>query len=177
MENNQFINNENKNEEELNDAMDDETLEQLLEAIESGATLKDLRGLPDNVMDDVYSLAYDFYNLGRLNDAESLFRFLCIHDFYNSEYPLALAAVYQLKKNYHKAFDFYALAYSLNYDDLRPMFYAGQCHLMLKRKNQAKKCFKIVCKSSKDEELIEQAKLYLDALSENIPEDKVVKKQ
>lgn len=72
--------------------------EGLLDAIQNGATLKDVYGVSGDTMQDVYKLAYDFYHHGKLNDAESLFRFLCIYDFYNPEYAMGLAAVYQLKK-------------------------------------------------------------------------------
>ncbi|EXU76555.1 type III secretion system translocator chaperone SicA [Erwinia mallotivora] len=138
----------------------------LLEAIQNGATLKDLHGVSQETMHDVYRLAYDFYNHGKLNDAESLFRFLCIYDFYNPEYAMGLAAVYQLKKNYNKAIDFYALAYSLSEEDYRPVFYAGQCNLMLRRSVQAKKCFETVIGKCKDPTINTKAEAYLSALDE-----------
>jgi len=138
----------------------------LLEAIQSGATLKDVNSVSNDTMNDVYKLAYDFYHHGKLNDAESLFRFLCIYDFYNPEYAMGLAAVYQLKKDYQKAIDFYALAYSLSKDDYRPMFYAGQCNLMQRRAVQARKCFEIVASRCSDEALNQRASTYLLALKE-----------
>lgn len=138
----------------------------LLEAIQNGATLKDVNGVSNDTMNDVYKLAYDFYHHGKLNDAESLFRFLCIYDFYNPEYAMGLAAVYQLKKDYQKAIDFYALAYSLSKDDYRPMFYAGQCNLMQRRAVQARKCFEIVASRCSDETLNQRASTYLLALNE-----------
>lgn len=138
----------------------------LIEAIQGGATLKDVNAVSNETMNDVYKLAYDFYHHGKLNDAESLFRFLCIYDFYNPEYAMGLAAVYQLKKDYQKAIDFYALAYSLSKDDYRPMFYAGQCNLMQRRAVQARKCFEIVANRCSDEALNQRASTYLLALNE-----------
>ncbi|WP_312625823.1 type III secretion system translocator chaperone SicA [Scandinavium sp.] len=138
--------------------------EQLLDAIQNGATLKDVQGVSSDTMQDVYKLAYDFYHQGKLNDAESLFRFLCIYDFYNPEYAMGLAAVYQLRKNYAKAIDFYALAYSLSREDYRPMFYAGQCNLMLRQAAQSRKCFEIVINRCNDALLVEKSKIYLSAL-------------
>lgn len=140
--------------------------ENLIQAIQSGATLKDINGVSNETMNDVYKLAYEFYNHGKLNDAESLFRFLCIYDFYNPEYAMGLAAVYQLKKDYQKAIDFYALSYSLSKDDYRPMFYAGQCNLMQRRSVQARKCFEIVAARCADPELNQRASTYLLALDE-----------
>ncbi|KFF67194.1 chaperone protein SicA [Pectobacterium brasiliense] len=138
----------------------------IIDAIQSGATLKDVHNVSHETMGDIYKLAYDFYLQGKLNDAESLFRFLCIYDFYNPEYAMGLAAVYQLKKNYPKAIDFYALSYSLSENDYRPMFYAGQCNLMLRHVVQAKKCFEIVIDRCSDPMLNEKSQNYLLALSE-----------
>lgn len=138
----------------------------IIDAIQNGATLKDVHDVSHETMNDVYKLAYDFYHHGKLNDAESLFRFLCIYDFYNPEYAMGLAAVYQLKKNYSKAIDFYALSYSLSENDYRPMFYAGQCNLMMRRVIQAKKCFEIVIDRCGDPVLNEKSQNYLLALNE-----------
>lgn len=140
--------------------------ENLIEAIQNGATLKDIHGVSSETMADIYKLAYDFYYQGKLNDAESLFRFLCIYDFYNPDYAMGLAAVYQLKKNYTKAIDFYALSYSLSKKDFRPMFYAGQCNLLLRRSVQARKCFEVVRERCEDDSLKQKAEAYLSALEE-----------
>lgn len=138
----------------------------LIDAVQNGATLKDVYDVSSETMHDMYKLAYDFYHHGKLNDAKSLFRFLCIYDFYNPEYAMGLAAVYQLKKNYSKAIEFYALSYSLSKEDYRPMFYAGQCNLMLRRAVQAKKCFEVVVNRCTDQPLHEKAQAYLSALKE-----------
>lgn len=137
----------------------------LMDAIENGATVKDVYGVSNETIQDIYKLAYDFYQHGKLDNAESLFRFLCVYDFYNPEYAMGLAAVYQLKKNYSKAIEFYALAYSLSKEDYRPMFYAGQCNMMLRQGVQARKCFEIVGSRCKDALLSEKAKNYLSALN------------
>lgn len=156
-----FFNGDEKfnNDEELDTFTDN-----LLDAIQNGATLKDVYAVPHDTMQDLYKLAFDFYQHGKLDDAESIFRLLCIYDFYNPEYAMGLGAVHQLKKNYEKAIEFYALAYSLSEDDYRPMFYAGQCNLMLRKGVQARKCFDIVINRSEDLLLTEKAQGYLSAL-------------
>lgn len=138
--------------------------EKLMDALQNGATMQDIHGVSSDTMQDIYKLAYDFYHQGKLSDAESLFRFLCIYDFYNPEYAMGLGAVYQLKKNYAKAIEFYALAYSLAKEDYRPMFYAGQCNLMMRQAAQARKCFDIVLERSSDPLLIEKSAAYLSAM-------------
>jgi type III secretion system low calcium response chaperone LcrH/SycD len=136
----------------------------VMEAVQKGATLKDLQGVPQDLMDGVYAFAHRFYQQGKLDDAEVFFRFLCIYDFYNAEYAMGLAAVCQLKKNYSKAIDLYALAYSLSKNDYRPMFHTGQCHLMMGKAPLARRCFEVVMERSNDERMKQKAASYLDGL-------------
>lgn len=146
------------------DELLDEYAAELVQSIENGATLKDINDIPDDTMDGIYKLAYDFYHQGKLDDAESLFRFLYIYDFYRPDYAMGLAAVLQLKKNYAKAIEFYALAYSLSNDDMRPVFYAGQCNLMLRKLVQARTCFESVIEKSTVETLKEKSSVYLESI-------------
>ncbi|HBA9513328.1 TPA: CesD/SycD/LcrH family type III secretion system chaperone [Escherichia coli] len=133
----------------------------LLYAIQNGATLKDLNGISDDTMQDIHLMAYECYQRKRFNDALVLFHFLLVYDFYNPEYAMGLGAIYQTQKKYSKAIDFYALAYTLSNNDYRPMFYTGECNLMLGKSVQATTCFEIVAENSKDSALIEKSKIYL----------------
>lgn len=142
-----------------------EYTEELIKAVQNGASMQDIHDVSNETMRGIYKLAYEFYQSGKLNDAESLFRFLCIYDFQNSEYAMGLAAVYQLKENYAVALDFYALAYTLAKEDYRPMFYAGQCNLMLCRTARARKCFNIVAEKSVDNEMKIKAQAYLSVIN------------
>ncbi len=140
--------------------------EQVVEAMLDGATLKDLRGITPEQMDSLYAFAYEFYEQGRLDDAEKFFHFLCIYDFYNSHYWMGLAAVHHLKQNYQKAVDIYAVAFAQSKDDYRPMFYSGQCQLALGKAGKAKLCFEYVLAHVEDDELRQQARVYVDTLSQ-----------
>lgn len=158
---------ENLSEQALEQSEIDAYAKKMLDLIEQGGTLRDLHGIPKETMRDIYKYAYDFYVQGKLDEAESLFRFLCVYDFYNPEYPMGMGAVCQLKKNYAKALDFYALAYSLSKEDYRPMFYAGQCNLQLRRVQKARRCFEIVLERCQDGGLVSQSEVYLAAIAEN----------
>jgi len=138
--------------------------EQVVQAVLDGATLKDLRGITCDQMDSLYAFAYEFYEQGRLDDAEKFFHFLCIYDFYNAHYWMGLAAVHHLKQNYQKAVDLYAVAFAHGKNDYRPMFYTGQCQLALGKAGKAKVCFEYVLESIQDPALRQQAQAYLDAL-------------
>lgn len=140
--------------------------EMVWEAISEGATLKDIQGIPQELMEGLYAHAYEFYNKGRLDEAEAFFRFLSIYDFYNPDYIMGLAAVCQLKKQFQKACDLYAVAFSLSKNDYRPVFFTGQCQLYMRKAAKAKQCFELVCEKSSDETLCAKSQIYLDSLQE-----------
>ena len=146
-------------------AMLDEMAQLLLEGAQSGAAIKDLKGVSDDMLEGVYAYAHRFYTDGRLDEAETFFRFLYLYDFYNGDYALGLAAVLQMKKQYAKAIDMYALAYALLKRDERPMLHVGQCHLALGKLAMARGCFETVVLRSTDPDLSARAKVYLQALS------------
>ncbi|MDE1196460.1 MAG: type III secretion system translocator chaperone SicA [Pseudomonas sp.] len=144
----------------------DRVAQRVAEAVLQGATLMDLRGVCAEQMDGLYAYAYEFYQQGRLDDAEKFFHFLCIYDFYNAQYWTGLAAVHQLKQNYQKAIDLYAVAFAQSTGDYLPMFCSGQCQLALGKAGKAKACFEGVAESSTNEDLRQQAGIYLAALAQ-----------
>ncbi|XLM19519.1 type III secretion system translocator chaperone SicA, partial [Chromobacterium piscinae] len=145
---------------------DERLAEMVWDAVSGGATLKDVHGIPQDMMEGLYAHAYDFYNKGRLDEAETFFRFLCIYDFYNPDYIMGLAAVCQLKKQFQKAVDLYAVAFALSKSDYRPVFFTGQCQLFMRKAAKARQCFELVCEQSADEALRAKAQVYLDSLQE-----------
>ncbi|UVL76916.1 type III secretion system translocator chaperone SicA [Pseudomonas putida] len=144
---------------------EDRIAEQVMQAVLDGASLKDLHGFSTEQMDSLYGFAYEFYEQGRLDDAEKFFHFLCIYDFYNAQYWMGLAAVHQLKQNYQKAIDLYAVAFAQGKHDYRPMLYTGQCQLALGKAGKAKVCFEYVIERVQEPGMRERAQAYLNALS------------
>ena len=59
-------------------------IELIIDAVNKGVTLREIHGISEEQMQGLYGLAYDFYNKGKLEEAEKFFRFLCIYDFYNA---------------------------------------------------------------------------------------------
>lgn len=144
---------------------EDRVAQEVVQAVLDGAPLKDLRGVSGDQMDSLYAFAYEFYEQGRLDEAEKFFHFLCIYDFYSAQYWMGLAAVHQLKQNYQKAVDLYAVAFAQGKHDYRPMLYTGQCQLALGKAGKAKLCFEYVIEHVQDPAMREQAQGYLDVLS------------
>lgn len=150
---------------------DDERLEQLydsmLQGIQEGATFKDMYGVSDETMEALYAQAYRFYTSGKLADAEKLFRFLCIYDFHNVEYALGLGAVLQLQKRYEKALDVYGMAYVISEGNEAALFYAGQCHFLLRRRGNARRCFKLLLETCQNADFARKAHGYLLAIEQH----------
>ena len=126
-----------------------------------------LHGVTDAAMEGLYAYAYRFYQQGKLKEAESFFRFLFMYDFRCAEYPMGLAAVYQLRGEYVKAIEYYAIAGSLAKDDLRPIFHAAQCHLCLGNRAAARRNFEQVLAQAELPILRETAKSCLEVMAKD----------
>ncbi|KNC09792.1 hypothetical protein AC791_14310 [Klebsiella sp. RIT-PI-d] len=138
--------------------------ELLMEFMKSGASRKQIYAIPENLMEGFYTCAHDYYTQGKLDLAEQFFKFLFMYDLHNPDYAFGLGAVYQLKKQYQRALDIYAVAFALSKTDYRAMFEAGQCNMQLRYIGRAKRCFEIVVEHEKDAQLVEKAKLYLESI-------------
>jgi type III secretion system low calcium response chaperone LcrH/SycD len=143
---------------------EDRIAQEVMQAVLDGTSLHSLHGISTEQMGSLYAFAYEFYEQGRLDDAEKFFHFLCIYDFSNAQYWMGLAAVQQLKQNYQKAVDLYAVAFAQGRNDCRPMLYAGQCQLALGKAGKAKLCFEYVLEHVQELAMREQAQAYLDLL-------------
>lgn len=53
----------------------DELLNDVTSALMSGATYKDIHGISQEMMDGIYAYAYEFYQQGKLKEAETFFAF------------------------------------------------------------------------------------------------------
>lgn len=142
-----------------------EVEEKLELAASLGVSLGEMHGISKSTLEGIYAYAYDFYDKGRLDDAEVFFKFLCIYDFENADYIRGYAAVNQLKKEYQRAYDLYWI--SFNFDksnDYTVILFMGQCQLCLKNKEGARECFQLIINGSDDEALKEKANAYLALL-------------
>ena len=109
------------------------TLKDLEQALENGlTTLRETKGMTDDEMEAIYALAFNFYQTGNLEKAETLFRFLVMFDHLNVKYWLGMGAVHQVKKDYKKAIEAYALVVTaLEFNNVKASYYAAECHLAL----------------------------------------------
>lgn len=91
--------------------------------MKEGMTIQEATGLSDEMLDEVYTLAYGYYNQGKYNESVSLFEFLANTAPKNYKYVFGLASCYhQLKAYDDSAVGFYYAA-QLESDNPIPAYY------------------------------------------------------
>ena len=105
--------------------------------IKDGATLKKLKGVTNDELEAVYSLAYGYYQTGKYDEALKLFQFLVFFDHLNAKFWFGLGAVQQATKDYQNATISYGYCSFLKLDNPKPQFHAAECFLALGEKTKA----------------------------------------
>lgn len=118
------INYDNK---ELAEQLASEVLKKMEE--HEGMTIKDAIGISDKALEEVYSLAYNFYNHGKYREAISLFELLTGASPKTYKYVLGLAASYHQIQAYEEAFAGFYIALHLDPANPIPVYYAADCCL------------------------------------------------
>ena len=105
--------------------------------IEKNATLKQLKGVSNEELEAVYSLAFGYYRTGKYDDALKLFQFLVLFDHLNAKYWFGLGAVQQVMKDFQGAIASYGYCSFLKLDNPKPQLHAAECFLALGDKRNA----------------------------------------
>ena len=93
------------------------------------ATVRELKGITDAEMEAVYSLGFNFYQTGNMENAEKDFKFLVLFDHFEPKYWIGLGAVLQVKKAFDGAITAYAYASFLDIHNPKPQYHAAECYL------------------------------------------------
>ena len=112
-------------------------IEQASKKFLDGATIKELKGITNDEMEAVYSLAFNYYRTGKFDDAEKLFNFLALFDHLNQKYWMGVGAVRQVKKNFKGAVEAYGYASFLDLDNPKPQLHSAECFLAMGDKRNA----------------------------------------
>lgn len=125
---------------------DSYTTKEIMDFIEQGvATVRDVKGIGDEEMDAVYTVAYNHYTVGRYEDAESIFNFLVMLDHLNETYWMGLGACRQAQKKFKEALTAYQhVVGNLNVENYKAAYYAAECLLGLGDKENAAKALDTV---------------------------------
>ena len=105
--------------------------------IQGEATLKQLKGVSNDELEAIYSLAFGYYRTGKYDDALKLFQFLVMFDHLNAKYWMGLGAVQQVLKDYSNAVLSYGYSSFLKLDNPKPQLHAAECFLAMGDKVKA----------------------------------------
>lgn len=109
----------------------DRVVDAARQILENAATLSDLKGVTPSEMEAVYTLGFNFYKIGKYDDAKKIFEFLVLFDHLNAKYWFALGALHQTRKDYAKAVKCYALSSLLDLKNPKAQYQAAECFLAL----------------------------------------------
>ena len=105
--------------------------------IEKRATLKEMKGVSNDELEAVYSLAFGYYQTGKYEEAHKLFQFLVLFDHLNAKYWFGLGATQQALKDFKNAAVSYGYCSFLKLDNPKPQLHAAECFLALGDKRSA----------------------------------------
>lgn len=140
---------------EINEQIIAETAKKLIEDV---TTVRDLKGISDGEMEAVYSLGFNFYNTGRIDDAEKVFKFLVLFDHMNPKYWIGMGSVQQVKRDYQAAVTSFGFASFLDLEDPKPQYHAAECYLAMGDRENALSALEAVKKFAP--ETTERGRLY-----------------
>lgn len=112
---------------------------QVLEALEKnpGMTLKEAIGVSSETLEEIYCLAYGYYNQGRYKEAVSLFHFLAASSPVEYKYIFGLAATYLELGLLADAHIGFLLALKIDPTHPMPAYYAADCLLKMDKQSDA----------------------------------------
>jgi len=97
----------------------------------SGGTLAMLKGISRDELEQMYSLAHSYYQSGKFQEAETIFKGLTALNHYDERFLLGLGACRQALKQYEMAIHSYAYGALVAIEDPRFPFHAAECHVEL----------------------------------------------
>ena len=112
-------------------------IEEAAKKFMNGSTIKELKGITNDELEAVYSLAFNYYRSGKFDEAEKLFNFLVFFDHLNQKFWMGVGAVRQVKKDFTGAVQAYGYASFLDLKNPKPQLHAAECFLAMGDKRNA----------------------------------------
>ncbi|MNJ27356.1 Chaperone protein SicA [compost metagenome] len=94
-----------------------------------GGTFAMLKGVSAEELEQLYTMAYGYYQSGKLEEAQTVFKGLCVLNHYDSRFFLGLGACRQALKHYDLAIQSYVYGALVDIKEPRFPFHAAECHL------------------------------------------------
>ena len=118
-----------------------EKVQKIFEGIMAGKPVYESCGLRPKDVEAVYSVGYTYYQVGRFEDAEELFRFATVMDGLDPKYGYALASTLQAERKFEEADRVYCALVPI--DITNPAIYNGiaECRIARGDKDGARDAF------------------------------------
>ncbi len=149
----------------------EEHLEEVSQALIHGVPLYSIVGMSRDAIEARYALASQLYQARKYEDAEKLFRWLCMYEGDAERNWLGLAATLQAEKKYEDARDMYQImALMSGLENPVPFYYSGICFLKENNPEDATTAFQTVLtladSSNKEHAVfIEKSKAFLQTMA------------
>lgn len=112
----------------------------------AGKTVAEMRGLGPDEVEAIYSMGYTYYQVGKLEEAEKVFRFVCLLDHLDGKYWLALGAVLQSRRQFDEAVKVYANILLTDMREVRAYYRIAECKLALGDRAEALEALELLKK-------------------------------
>jgi type III secretion system low calcium response chaperone LcrH/SycD len=136
-----------------------------------GMTLKQATGVSDEVLEEIYSLAYGFYNQSKYSESIALFQFLASASPDTYKFVLGLAASYHQIQQYKRAATSFYIALRIEPNNPTPAYYMMDCFLKQNLVEEAEESAEItamICGDRPEYSAVkERCELILKKLKEN----------
>lgn len=118
--------------------LNDAEIQAIVEAMKNGASIGDVCNIGTEVLEGLYTLAYNLYTSGNFVDAETVFQALCLYRHSEFRFWMGLAGCRQANGNQAGAIDAYSMAgVASGLSDPTPFLYAAHCYIRLGDKENA----------------------------------------
>lgn len=129
---------------------EDAFVEEIMSFFNDGGTIGMLQGIDDELLEQMYSVAYYQYDSEDYEQASKTFQVLCLLNHYQPKFYLGLGACQQQQAFYESAIDSYSFAAILDVTDPRAPYHAGECYIKLRQFDKADQSLKMAAELSKN---------------------------
>lgn len=140
-----------------------------------GIMPKDAFKFTDEMMEDLYQMAYHFYNSHKPKEALEIFRYLTAMDFKAYKYAFGSAACCHQMKDYKAASAWYTVALVDDPSNPMPAYFAMQCNVEMGQWPAAKffceKTIELAAEKEEFKNIKEQAMMLKSGIEKKLPEE------
>lgn len=124
--------------------------------------------LSENVMEGIYTHAYNFYNRGLYNESIHIFRLLTLLDPLETKFLIGLAACLHMQKKYEQALQIYLMAGFMRPANPIPFYHASDCYIHMNATQEAifvlEKAIEEAGTQPQFQALVERSQLMIESL-------------